>query len=89
MIFIPITAIFLAGLWLASALHKEQQEKTVNNNTGYAVQTGDAICSHYGVPAAELCRFADHVKSADCDGLPVLGHKVMFCPNSKKIIPAD
>lgn len=89
MIFIPIIALFLAGLWLASALHKEQQEKEINNNTGYAVQSGDAICSRYGVPASDLCAFADHVKAADGDGLPVLGHKVMYCPVKNKIIPTE
>lgn len=89
MIFIPIIALFLAGLWLASALHKEQQEKTINNNTAHAVQAGDAICSRYNVPASDLCRFADYVKAAECDGVPVLGHNVMFCPVKKKIIPND
>ena len=87
MIFIPIILLFLAGLWIASALHKEQQEKTTNNNTAHAVRAGDAICSRYNVPASELCLFADYVKAAESDGVPVLGHYVMHCPIEKKIIP--
>lgn len=89
MIFIPIIALFIVGLWLASALHKEQQEKTTNNNTAHAVRAGDDICSRYGVPAADLCRFAEYSKAAECDGLPMLGHSVMYCPIKKKIIPND
>lgn len=89
MIFIPIVALFLAGLWLASALHKEQQEKPLNSATAYAVQAGDAICSRYSVPASDLCRFADYVKAAESDGVPVLGHSVMYCPIKNKIIPND
>ena len=89
MIFIPIVALFLVGLWIASALHKEQQEKTTNSAAGYAVRAGDAICSRYNVPAVDLCRFADYVKAAESDGVPVLGHYVMHCPISKKIIPTE
>ena len=89
MIFIPIIALFIVGLWLASRLHKGQQEKMVDNSAGHAVQAGDAICSRYSVPASDLCQFADYVKAAESDGVPVLGHKVIFCPINKKIIPND
>ena len=89
MIFIPIIALFLAGLWLASALHKEQQEKMTNSAAGYAVQAADAICSRYNVPASDLCLFAEYIKTAESDGVPVLGHAVMFCPIKNKIIPND
>ena len=89
MIFIPIIVLFLAGLWLASTLHREQHKNTTNNNAVHAVHAGDAICMRYNVPASELCRFADYVKAAESGGVPVLGHSVVFCPIKNKIIPND